>query len=607
MPFMSITITRKKYLGIGLIILLGLAFTLRAAYWFHLEHGYEMTRQQSNAQMKELLSFLSGSLSRYESIPQVLSTNPLLANALAQQDDPETITPLNLYLEEIQSITEALDIYLVNINGDAIAASNWQQSYSFIGKNFGFRPYFKDAMNGKMGRYFAVGTSSNKRGYYFSYPIYNQGYPIAPNQGDAKVVGAIVVKVDVTEIEQQSTGMARGSNYEFAISDPDNIIFLSSQPKWRLTSLVPVTRQLKQHITASRRYANRDINPLEIEPPFTASLAEDYQIYQIGGDKHGKEYMDNAAMMNDAGWRVHILSPMAPIYQSLPPLLLLYGALYLLCALALLFAIERRKNIRRMQQAHEQLEQRVKERTQALETSHQELKETQDELIQAAKLTVIGSLSASINHEINQPLAAIRSYAQNTQTLLSRAKWDDVSSNIMTIIELTDRLAAIVSQFKSFTRKSKGNDKAVSVAQCIKDALTIVQPEVDKQGINLVLKNTDCETLIWGDPIRLQQVLINLMSNAMVAMRASSPKQLIISVNLNDRVEITIEDTGTGIDESQMQKIFDPYYTSSRQGLGLGLSISRRIVEAMQGKISVANRAEGGAIFNITLPIHAAG
>ncbi len=604
---MSITITRKKYLGIGLIILLGLAFILRAAYWFHLEHGYEMTRQQSNAQMKELLSFLSGSLSRYESIPQVLSTNPLLANALAQQDDPETITPLNLYLEEIQSITEALDIYLVNINGDAIAASNWQQSYSFIGKNFGFRPYFKDAMNGKMGRYFAVGTSSNKRGYYFSYPIYNQGYPIAPNQGDAKVVGAIVVKVDVTEIEQQSTGMARGSNYEFAISDPDNIIFLSSQPKWRLTSLVPVTRQLKQHITASRRYANRDINPLEIEPPFTASLAEDYQIYQIGGDKHGKEYMDNAAMMNDAGWRVHILSPMAPIYQSLPPLLLLYGALYLLCALALLFAIERRKNIRRMQQAHEQLEQRVKERTQALETSHQELKETQDELIQAAKLTVIGSLSASINHEINQPLAAIRSYAQNTQTLLSRAKWDDVSSNIMTIIELTDRLAAIVSQFKSFTRKSKGNDKAVSVAQCIKDALTIVQPEVDKQGINLVLKNTDCETLIWGDPIRLQQVLINLMSNAMVAMRASSPKQLIISVNLNDRVEITIEDTGTGIDESQMQKIFDPYYTSSRQGLGLGLSISRRIVEAMQGKISVANRAEGGAIFNITLPIHAAG
>ena len=604
---MSITITRKKYLGVGFIILLGLAFTLRAAYWFHLEHGYEMTRQQSNAQMKELLSFLSGSLSRYESIPQVLSTNPLLANALAQQDDPETITPLNRYLEEIQSITEALDIYLVNINGEAIAASNWQQSYSFIGKNYGFRPYFKDAMAGKMGRYFAVGTSSNKRGYYFSFPIYNQGYPIAPNQGDAKVVGAIVVKVDVTEIEQQSTGMARGSNYEFAISDPDNIIFLSSQPNWRLTSLVPVTSQLKQHINASRRYANRAIEPLDIKPPFNASLAEDYQIYQIGSDKHGTEYMNNAAMMNDAGWRVHILSPMAPIYRSLPPLLLLYGALYLLCALALLFAIERRKNIRRMKQAHEQLELRVKERTKELETSNQQLKETQDELIQAAKLTVIGSLSASINHEINQPLAAIRSYAQNTQTLLSRAKWDDVSSNIMTIIELTDRLAAIVSQFKSFTRKSKGNDKAVSVAQCIKDALTIVQPEVDKQGINLMLRNTDCETLIWGDSIRLQQVLINLMSNAMVAMRACSPKQLIISVNLNDRLEITIEDTGTGIDESQMQKIFDPYYTSSRQGLGLGLSISRRIVEAMQGKISVANRAEGGAIFKITLPIHASG
>ncbi|QYK14302.1 sensor histidine kinase [Shewanella rhizosphaerae] len=607
MPYMSKIITRRKYLGVGFIILLGLAFTLRVAYWFHLEHGYEMTRQQSNAQMKELLSFLSGSLSRYESIPHVLSTNPLLASALLKQDDPDTITPLNRYLEEIQSITEALDIYLVNIDGDAIAASNWQQSYSFIGKNYAFRPYFKDAIEGKMGRYFAVGTSSNKRGYYFSYPIYSHGYPVTPSQGEAKVLGAIVVKVDVTEIEQQSTGMARGSNYEFAISDPDHIIFLSSRPEWRLTALTPVTHQLKQRIESSRRYANREISPLAIEPPFAPSLAADYQIYQIGDNKRGAEFMDNAAYMSDAGWQVHILSPMTPIYRSLPPLLLLYGALYLLCALALLFAIEKRKNTRRMQQAHEQLEQRVKERTQALETSHQQLKEAQDELIQAAKLTVIGSLSASINHEINQPLAAIRSYAQNTQTLLSRAKWDDVSSNIMTIIELTDRLAAIVSQFKSFTRKSQGNDKAISVAQCIRDALTIVQPEVDKQGIDLVLNNTECQTLLWGDPIRLQQVLINLMSNAMVAMRASNPKQLIIGVVVSNRLEITIEDTGTGIDESQMQKIFDPYYTSSRQGLGLGLSISRRIVEAMQGKISVANRKQGGAIFQITLPIHAVG
>ena len=140
---MSINIKTKKYLSVILLITLGLFVILRLAYWFHLENGYHDTKQQSGAQLKELVSFLSGSLSRYQSIPHVLSTNPLLANALLRQDDPDTIKPLNQYLQEIQSITESLDIYLINADGKAIAASNWHQSYSFIGQNFAFRPYFK--------------------------------------------------------------------------------------------------------------------------------------------------------------------------------------------------------------------------------------------------------------------------------------------------------------------------------------------------------------------------------------------------------------------------------------------------------------------------------
>ncbi|WP_428842886.1 sensor histidine kinase [Shewanella algidipiscicola] len=605
---MSMKIKTKKYLSVTLIIALGLVLVLNIAYWSHLDHGYQQTQRQSGAQMKELVSFLAGALSRYQSIPHVLSKNPLLVNALQQQDDTATLTALNQYLQEIQSITEALDIYLVNANGDAIAASNWQQSYSFIGQNFAFRPYFQQAIKGQQGRYFAVGTSSNKRGYYFSYPIYASGQRQSTEQVQPEILGVIVVKVDVTEIEQHGTGMARASNYEFAISDPDDIIFISSVPQWRLAAFNPVTPERQRQIKQSRRYADRTIHELAIEPPYTDSADERYPIYRINHSNDNTiDYMDNKTVMAEAGWKLHILAPMAPTYQAMPPLLLLYGALYLLMALALLYAVERRKNSQRMRHAHEQLEQRVQERTQALESSHRQLKETQDELIQAAKLTVIGSLSASINHEINQPLAAIRSYAQNTQTLLARAKWEDVGRNIITIIELTDRLAAIVSQFKSFTRKSAGNEKATNVAQCINDALTIIQPEVDKQGVELQLNVADNQTHIWCDPIRLQQVLVNLMSNAIKAMQHSSPKQLIIGVTVTDRVNISIEDSGSGIKESQMKKIFDPYYTNSRHGLGLGLSISRRIIETMQGQINVANRIEGGAIFNITLATYTPG
>lgn len=605
---MSMNIKTKKYLSVTLIIALGLVLVLNIAYWFHLDHGYQQTQRQSAAQMKELVSFLSGALSRYQSIPHVLSKNPLLVNALQQQGDTGPLSALNQYLQEIQSITEALDIYLVNANGDAIAASNWQQSYSFIGQNFAFRPYFQQAIKGQLGRYFAVGTSSNKRGYYFSYPIYTSGQRQSAEQVQPEILGVIVVKVDVTEIEQHGTGMARASNYEFAISDPDDIIFISSAPQWRLAAFNAVTPERQQQIKQSRRYADRTIHELTIEPPYTDPADKRYPIYRINhSNNNAIDYMDSQTVMAEAGWKLHILAPMAPTYQAMPPLLLLYGALYLLIALALLYAVERRKNSLRMRHAHEQLEQRVQERTQALESSHRQLKETQDELIQAAKLTVIGSLSASINHEINQPLAAIRSYAQNTQTLLARAKWDDVGRNIITIIELTDRLAAIVSQFKSFTRKSAGNEKATNVAQCINDALTIIQPEVDKQRVELQLNVDDNQIHIWCDPIRLQQVLVNLMSNAIKAMQHSSPKQLIIGVTVTDRVSISIEDSGSGIEESQMKKIFDPYYTNSRHGLGLGLSISRRIIETMQGQISVANRIEGGAIFNITLATYTPG
>lgn len=309
--------------------------------------------------------------------------------------------------------------------------------------------------------------------------------------------------------------------------------------------------------------------------------------------------------MTKVGWYVHVLTPVAPLYRSLPPVMLLSASIFLLLALGLLFSLERRRNLRRMRQAQSQLEHRVKERTRELEDANTQLKQTQDELIQAAKLTVIGSLSASINHEINQPLAALRSYAQNTQTFLGRGMHDKAQENLVTIISLTDRLAEIVAQFKSFTRKSQGQDKPTSINETVQEALTIVHPEIDKQGVRLELQLPGKPWCFYGDKIRLQQVLVNLISNAIVAMQRVDERLLTISISVEEMLCIRIQDSGPGVNESQMEKIFEPYFTTSqRQGLGLGLSISRRIVESMQGSISVANAAEGGAVFQILLPLY---
>ncbi|RBP77451.1 two-component system C4-dicarboxylate transport sensor histidine kinase DctB [Shewanella putrefaciens] len=585
----------KKRLFLTVVLLAGLFATLKLTYWVHLHQGKIEIQKQSEKQLKELVSFLDGALSRYESIPHVLSTNPMLANVLNDQQNPDKVQELNLYLEEIQHVTEASDIYLIDALGIAIAASNWQQSFSFIGKDYSFRPYYTDAISGNLGRYYAVGTSSDKRGFYFSYPIYQQG-----GKG---ILGAIIVKVNIADIEQQSTSIAIAGQYQFLISDPEDIVFISSIDEWRLKSLTPLTQAKQYALNASKRYAERPIGELLMKPPYESGSQA--MIYQLQTGTDHEQYMDIHQSMAKAGWRVHILAPIKPLLTSLPALMLLSASIYLLLALSILFNAERRRNLHRMQLAQSLLEQRVEERTQDLQQANNQLKDTQDELIQAAKLTVIGSLSASINHELNQPLAALRSYAQNTQTFLARDMQDKALDNIKIIIELTDRLADIVGQFKSFTRKSQGADSATDIGRCIKQALTIVQPAIDKQGVELDVLLPNGNYQVWGDKVRLQQVFVNIMSNAIVAMQQSVKRQLVIRVTSEDKFCISIQDSGPGVRESQMEKIFEPYFTTNeRHGLGLGLSISQRIIESMQGQINVANAEEGGAIFQIILPIY---
>jgi two-component system C4-dicarboxylate transport sensor histidine kinase DctB len=585
--------SRQRKLLLAFFLLLGLLGSLSLSYWYLMSQGTAKITAQSEKQLSELILFWDNALKRFERIPKVLSSNPMLIKALKDSKKTQTLSILNQYLQEMQRATNAADIYLMNAQGITIAASNWDKSTSFINQDYSFRPYFIQARQGKQGRYFAVGTASDKRGYYFSSPVTVQG----------DVIGVIAVKMNITAIEKQSKGIAKASNVEFMISDPDNIVFLSSVDSWRFNALTPLTQARQYAINASKRYATRPIAELNLQPVYQAS--HNPSIYRISSGNERNAYLNINKAMSQAQWRTHILAPMAPLYKSLPASLLLSATLYLLFTLAVIYTFERQRHYQQMQKAQDQLEQRVKLRTAELEHSNHKLKRTQEELIQAAKLTVIGSLSASINHELNQPLAALRSYAQNTQKFIARNMRDKANENIQIMIELTDRLADIIGQFKSFTRKSSGQDNAFEIAKAVAQSLIIVKPELEKRKVKLTTSFPQGHCQVWGDGLRLQQVLVNLMSNAIVAMEQSVAKELTIEVKADKKITIIIQDTGPGIIESQLDKIFEPYFTTSeRQGLGLGLSISERIVESMQGSISVENASQGGAIFTIILPAY---
>lgn len=584
----------KNRLFIYVLLTLGLLVAIQATHWWCEKRGFEQLQQHSEQQLEELKGFLEDTLIRYERIPQVIADNTLLNQVLNNQSDQAGIQKLNIYLEELQKATAAADVYLINSKGDAIAASNWQKENTFIGKNYSFRPYFQQAILGSLSSYYAVGVSSNKRGFYFSSPVYSQ----------ANILGVIVVKLNIDLVEQQIKSMAQSSQFEVIVSSRDDIVFLATEQSWRLASLVSITSAEKMTINGSQRYAQRQIKQLDITPEYRPVAEHHFQIYQIASTSGSIKYMENRKYMPFAKWRVHVLTPINDVYDQMPFAYLLTTCIYLLFCGGLLFSFERRRHLKRLKQAQEQLENRVKERTEELLKANEMLKESQEEVIQSAKLAAMGNLSASINHEINQPLTALRSYAQNTQSFLLREHNDKALENIQTIVELSDRLTDIVERYKDFTRKSQGKETAIDIVKNVEYAIVIVQPELDKKGVELIVRYPKEKVMIWADKTRLQQVLVNLLSNSIVAMQHSSTKKLVVEVEVQKYLTIRVKDTGPGINEAYIEKIFEPFYsTEQNPGLGLGLSISTKIVHSMKGKIMAENAHDGGAIFTVQIPI----
>lgn len=604
--------SRVKPLVVTLLIIIGMILTVKISHWVGLRSAYSELAEQSNHRLNRLISDTQRILGRFEKVPEVLSRHPLLTQVLQSPDDQGSQQQLNLLLEELRTVTQASEIYLINAAGMTVTASNWQSPESFIGKDFSFRPYFVEALDGDLGQYYAVGLSSDRRGYYYAYPV----------KTGPQVLGVIAVKISIDAIESQHHESFDDRDYHFLITTPDDVVFLSDRHQWRLKTLGKPTSQQQQQLATSKRYANREILALDVKQLPVIELPDQLNsnIYQVTTGGHKERFFSQQAQMANAGWQLHLWSSLDGIERHRAFLTTMSISSYLAVLLLILFAKERFRNIRQLRQARLLLEQRVEERTADLtasnlrlqaeisdrEKAQQELKNTQDELVQSAKLAVIGSMSANINHEINQPLTALRSYGQNALAYLERGMTTKVKGNMEVMLDLVDRLADIVSQFKSFTKKSSGQPSPILVQENIAAALGIVKHQLQQERVQLQLNQPDDTLYTLGDSVRLEQVLINLLSNAIQAMSDQEYKTLHLELRTcGDDLCIIIRDNGPGILAGDIDKIFQPFFTTKESfGLGLGLSISQRIIESMQGQLSVQNHQTGGAEFIIRLPQH---
>ncbi|MEW8279209.1 MAG: ATP-binding protein [Candidatus Thiodiazotropha sp.] len=588
---------KNPYLtSIGIIILLILTFWItHTVSW---RNGLQQLSFSNQQQLDQFIDHLDSQLSRYNFIPQLVAKNALLVELLKDPNNDSLVDVVNLFLLEINEITSASDTYLMDSTGLTLAASNWRDESPFIGKNFSFRPYFTEAMEGKAGRYYALGTTSKKRGYYFSFPVvYN-----------AEKRGVLAVKMDLAKIERYWS--ERQS--QFIVSDPDGIIFISTNPDWLYQSIAPLSAESLARIKTSRRYAETNIQELELTNK--AAVTDSSLILKIAADDSATEYLSNYDDMQVAGWSVRILTPLEDLRQKS----LISAFTMLLLALSTLLvgllAWQRHKRHREQErfnhEAQKQLEKEVSLRTADLQheiEGHKQteitLRETQGELIQTAKLAVLGQMSASISHELNNPLAAIRSYADNARKFLSIDKDEKADDNLQRIAELTDRMSRISSQLKFFSRRSSGQLEAANIAPIIQTAIEISRPQFKQLAIGIKTDRVDDSITALVDIIQLEQVLINLINNAIQAIGDQTPGTIRITTEReNKEIRVHVDDSGPGIDEQKLDMIFEPFFTTRKSGLGLGLSISARIIDSMNGKLSAENLNSGGARLTITLP-----
>jgi len=556
-------------------------------------------------ELTRYVEHLQGQLEKYEFLPVVLASDKRLLTLLQHPGDPTRIVALNRYLETINQITGTSDTYLMDREGLTIAASNWQSERPFVGRNFSYRPYFKEAMKGNLGRYFALGITSNKRGYYFAYPVRN---------GD-RILGAVVIKINMAPIERS---WAR-TDAEFIVTDPDGVIFITTRRDWRFNTLRPLPAPVYDRIRESRRYVDAALDPLPVLS--SVALEGGVKLMRIGSPP-AREYLLQSMDMPQAGWQAQILTHTEPIGRQVVRSLSFVAILLTALLLLALFWNQRRKRLREREryqrQAKQTLEARVREQTRDLRSANvrltkeierhrrtgAELQQTQDALVQSAKLAVIGQLSTGISHELNQPLAAIRTYAGNARTLLTKGHQQEVDENLAHIGELTERMAQISSQLKIFARKTSGNKVSVCLSTAIDDSLELLASRIRETGTEIRRQRERQGLMVMANQVQLEQVLVNLIGNALQAVETVSERFIEIgSAAADGMVKLTIRDSGPGIDLEILNQIFDPFFTTKEEGrgLGLGLSISQRIVEVMEGRLEAVNHPQGGAEFNLYL------
>ena len=604
--------------GAALLSLLALTWSTHA--WVQQRQLDELHRTlDSRAEL--YAASIGGALNKYEFLPLAVAQSEAVAQLL-EQPTAARVVDINAYLIDINRRAGAFAVYVLDAQGTTLASSNWQDGSSYVGVNYGFRPYFKNAIAGGIGRFYGIGASTFEAGYFISQPVLRHG----------RIIGIVAAKVNLDWIEQ--SWRTPGAGEQIWVRDANGVIILATTPSFKFTSLAALSAAAKRDISEQRQFLqeNLPILPHRVQRQF-ADGASVMSLARAQSDDKAElaastDWLAVNRALGPLQWQITVLAELDQVDEAARNAAIGAALGWALLMLALMYARQRRRRIaerlnaqQTLALAYEQLEIKVAQRTADLlhangrlqaevserERAEQTLRYAQAELVQSGKLAAIGQMAAGVTHELNQPLAALQTFSDNARVFLARGRIDDALDNLSTISDLVKRLGYVTSQLKGFARRSDDARKPVNVRQAF--AQTMLQIRTRRNSQRLVLHESwpGEDIVVLCNAIGLEQVFTNLLSNAMDAVPDGEDVHLWLQVRSEGLLAIIhVTDNGPGIALASLDRIFDPFYTTKEHGLGLGLSISAGIVRAAGGALAVRNRSSaegGGAQFTITLTL----
>jgi two-component system C4-dicarboxylate transport sensor histidine kinase DctB len=534
------------------------------------ERFTERTRGAAEVRLALYSANLLSELQRNSIVPQLLARDPALIGALNSGDYTQSTARLLSFVDEIG----AASLVLMDTDGRIVAATNRER----LGQNQRNQQSFVDALRSNITT-FTV-DQREEGGFNFTYS--------RRVEDNGQSIGVVSVGVDLAKLERSWAGI---SDAVMVLDSLGNAI-LATEPRWRGRSEEEALTLLDPLVAIDRA--------LRGTPDWSALPIDVYL--------RGDGVMRQEVRVPFQGWRVVSFTTFQSVRERVNAILALEIMGFAILLAGLFWFLSRRSNLAarmfqletaELRQLNRRLQQEIAERKKV----EKDLEVAEQTVAQTSKLAALGEMSAAVSHELNQPLAAMKTYLAGARLLISRERPDEAVVAVGRIDSLIDRMGAITKQLKSYARKGSDRLEPVDVKDALQSSLSMMEPQLRQRQVAITRTLPDEPVMIYADRMRLEQVIVNLLRNALDATKMSPDPNIEILLAQGDVVRLSVRDNGSGIED--LDELFEPFYTTKApgDGTGLGLAISSGIVNDFGGRLTARNAIKGGAVFEVELPI----